>query len=91
MEYHSNKDSGVAIRIFELGLKQFSDDVEYVVRYLQFLLSINDDSSEFLSARSEIGPHFRRSGFIRAICEQNPHRQSPAAMGRMGEVRVPLW
>lgn len=46
MEYHANKDSAVAIRIFELGLKLFADDVEYVVRYLQFLLSINDDTSE---------------------------------------------
>lgn len=46
MEYHANKDSGVAIRIFELGFKLFSEDVEYVVRYLQFLLSINDDTSE---------------------------------------------
>lgn len=46
MEYHSNKDSSVAIRIFELGWKLFSEEVEYVVRYLQFLLSINDDTSE---------------------------------------------
>ncbi|ORX39874.1 hypothetical protein BD324DRAFT_667355 [Kockovaella imperatae] len=45
LEYHSNKDSAVAIRIFELGFKLFSEDVDYVVRYLQFLLSINDDSN----------------------------------------------
>ncbi|WWC61133.1 uncharacterized protein I303_103712 [Kwoniella dejecticola CBS 10117] len=45
MEYHSNKDSAVAIRIFELGLKLFSEDVEYVIKYLQFLLSINDDTN----------------------------------------------
>ena len=46
MEYHTSKDSSVAIRIFGLGFKLFSEDVEYVVRYLQFLLSINDDISE---------------------------------------------
>lgn len=46
MEYHANKDSAVAIRIFELGFKLFSEDVDYVVRYLNFLLSINDDTSE---------------------------------------------
>lgn len=46
MEYHANKDSAVAIRIFELGFKLFSENVDYVVRYLQFLLSINDDTSE---------------------------------------------
>jgi cleavage stimulation factor subunit 3 len=45
MEYHTNKDSAVAIRIFELGFKLFSDDVDYVIRYIQFLLSINDDTS----------------------------------------------
>nr|XP_019042697.1 hypothetical protein I302_08402 [Kwoniella bestiolae CBS 10118]OCF21627.1 hypothetical protein I302_08402 [Kwoniella bestiolae CBS 10118] len=45
MEYHSNKDSAVAIRIFELGLKLFSDDVEYVTKYLQYLLSVNDDTN----------------------------------------------
>ncbi|OCF36522.1 hypothetical protein I316_01772 [Kwoniella heveanensis BCC8398] len=45
MEYHSNKDSAVAIRIFELGLKLFSEEVEYVIKYLQFLLSVNDDTN----------------------------------------------
>jgi hypothetical protein len=49
MEYHTNKDSSVAIRIFELGFKLFSEEVDYVVRYLQFLLSINDDTSEQFS------------------------------------------
>ena len=46
MEYHSNKDSAVAVRIFELGLKMFADNAEFVIKYLQFLLSINDDTSE---------------------------------------------
>jgi cleavage stimulation factor subunit 3 len=46
MEYHSNKDASVAIRIFELGFKLFSEEVDYVVRYLQFLISINDDTSQ---------------------------------------------
>ncbi|WVR05236.1 hypothetical protein IAU60_002248 [Kwoniella sp. DSM 27419] len=45
MEYHSNKDSAVAIRIFELGLKLFSEDADYVIKYLQFLLSVNDDTN----------------------------------------------
>jgi cleavage stimulation factor subunit 3 len=47
MEYHTNKDPAVAVRIFELGFKLFPDDVDYVIRYLQFLLSINDDTSEW--------------------------------------------
>jgi cleavage stimulation factor subunit 3 len=55
MEYHANKDSAVAIRIFELGLKLFSVEVDYVTKYLQFLLSINDDTSEY-------------SGFFAHLC-----------------------
>jgi len=50
MEYHANKDSAVAIRIFELGFKLFSEDVDYVVRYSNFLLSINDDTSKYIGS-----------------------------------------
>lgn len=46
MEYHANKDAAVATRIFELGLKQFAEEPDYVIKYLQFLLSINDDTSK---------------------------------------------
>lgn len=45
MEYHANKDSAVAVRIFELGLKQFDEDVAFVTKYLEFLLAINDDTN----------------------------------------------
>ncbi|WVQ71644.1 hypothetical protein IAR50_001184 [Cryptococcus sp. DSM 104548] len=45
VEYHSNKDPAVAIRIFELGLKLFAENVDYVVRYLKYLISINDESN----------------------------------------------
>ncbi|KIY44838.1 TPR-like protein [Fistulina hepatica ATCC 64428] len=42
MEYHCSSESVVASRIFESGLKKFSDDTDYIVRYLGFLISIND-------------------------------------------------
>lgn len=45
MEYHCTKAPVVAINIFEAGLKVFADDVEYVTRYLAFLININDDNS----------------------------------------------
>jgi cleavage stimulation factor subunit 3 len=55
MEFHSNKDSAVAIKIFELGAKKFPNEVDFVIRHLQFLFSINDDTSkssfEALSSR----------------------------------------
>ncbi|KIO34711.1 hypothetical protein M407DRAFT_63724 [Tulasnella calospora MUT 4182] len=45
MEYHCTKASDVATKIFEIGLKQFADNIDYVVRYLNFLISINDDNN----------------------------------------------
>ena len=45
MEYHCTKATEVAMRIFEKGLETFPDEVEFALRYLGFLISINDDSS----------------------------------------------
>ncbi|KAI0687236.1 Suf-domain-containing protein [Earliella scabrosa] len=46
MEYHcGNKDVQVASRIFEKGMTLFGDEVEYVLRYLNFLISINDENN----------------------------------------------
>jgi cleavage stimulation factor subunit 3 len=50
MEYHANKDAKVATNVFELGLKTFADDADYACRYLDFLISTNDDTSAFLTA-----------------------------------------
>ncbi|KAH7918139.1 Suf-domain-containing protein [Leucogyrophana mollusca] len=45
MEYHCTKESGagIASRIFEKGLESFGDEIEFVLRYLGFLISVNDD------------------------------------------------
>ncbi|KAJ9116457.1 hypothetical protein QFC22_004899 [Naganishia vaughanmartiniae] len=45
MEYHCNKDQTVAIKIFELGLKAFPEDIAFAVKFLQFLLQLNDESN----------------------------------------------
>ncbi|KAI0740261.1 hypothetical protein C8Q76DRAFT_707266, partial [Earliella scabrosa] len=46
MEYHcGKKDVQVASRIFEKGMTLFGDEVEYVLRYLNFLISINDENN----------------------------------------------
>ncbi|KAI0333418.1 Suf-domain-containing protein [Cubamyces sp. BRFM 1775] len=46
MEYHcGNKDIQVASRIFEKGMETFGDEVEFVLRYLGFLISINDENN----------------------------------------------
>lgn len=47
MEYHCTKAADVATKIFEIGLKQFGDLIDFVVRYLGFLISINDENSTF--------------------------------------------
>lgn len=58
MEYHlnSNQDRNdtkgniqVACRIFEKGLEKFGDQLEFVLRYLNFLITINDAMSELHS------------------------------------------
>ncbi|KAJ1023454.1 hypothetical protein NDA16_003071 [Ustilago loliicola] len=45
MEYHCSKDPVVATKVFELALKTFGHDEAFVVRYLDFLISMNDDSN----------------------------------------------
>jgi hypothetical protein len=49
MEYHCSEDKSVASRIFEKGLDLFGDEIDYVLRYLGFLISINDENSQFSS------------------------------------------
>ncbi|KZV73632.1 Suf-domain-containing protein [Peniophora sp. CONT] len=44
-EYHSGRDASIATRIFSKGLEIFNNEAEYVVRYLSFLLSINDEKN----------------------------------------------
>ena len=47
MEYHCSDDRAIASRIFERGLDFFGDEIDYVIRYLSFLISINDENSKF--------------------------------------------
>lgn len=47
MEYHCSKDVAVATKVFELALKSYGEDEAFVVRYLDFLLSVNDDNSAY--------------------------------------------
>jgi len=55
MEYHCSDEKNVASRIFEKGLELFAHEVEFVLRYLGFLISINDDNSQLLLFPSRIG------------------------------------
>jgi cleavage stimulation factor subunit 3 len=43
MEYHC---SDVARRISERGIDYFGEEIDYVLGYLSFLISINDENSK---------------------------------------------
>ncbi|KAG6910176.1 hypothetical protein DXG01_012625 [Tephrocybe rancida] len=45
MEYHCSEDKSIGSRIFEKGLEFFAGEIEYVLRYLGFLISINDETN----------------------------------------------
>ncbi|PPQ82048.1 hypothetical protein CVT26_003687 [Gymnopilus dilepis] len=45
MEYHHTGDKDVGSRIYEKGMTAFGHEVDYILRYLEFLLSINDPTN----------------------------------------------
>ncbi|OLL21715.1 mRNA 3'-end-processing protein RNA14 [Neolecta irregularis DAH-3] len=45
MEYHCSKDATIARKVFEFGLKKYSQNADYVLSYLDFLININDDAN----------------------------------------------
>ncbi|WFC99890.1 mRNA 3'-end-processing protein rna14 [Malassezia yamatoensis] len=45
LEYHCSKEPTVATKVFELALRTFGSDEQLVVRYLNFLIQINDDTN----------------------------------------------
>lgn len=67
MEFFWNNDAKVATNVFELGLKTFSRDPDYVLQYLDYLIRTNNPNSE--SAR---GPVFL------ALSTDMVHAQTPA-------------
>ena len=46
MEYHVAKQTTVANRILSVAMNRFSNEIDFVVRYLTFLMSVNDENSE---------------------------------------------
>lgn len=44
LEFYANKEPTVARNIFELGLKRFGTEVDFVMTYIDFLSAINDDN-----------------------------------------------
>lgn len=85
MEYHWNKEPKVATNVFELGLKTFSENVDYVLRYLEFLINTNDDTSTSkISTLLRAAADCSVSSDARAVFERTVSKVSP-------EAAKPLW
>ncbi|KAI6188328.1 Suf domain-containing protein [Aphelenchoides besseyi] len=51
MEFFNSKDTEVAIRIFDLGLKKFGGDPDYTLTYTDFLTHLNDNNTRVVFER----------------------------------------
>ncbi|XP_026810238.1 protein suppressor of forked [Rhopalosiphum maidis] len=45
MEYYCSKDKNIAFRIFELGLKKYCDNPQYIISYIDYLSHLNEDNN----------------------------------------------
>merc|ERR1719445_978914 len=45
MEYNCSKDNKVAFKIFDLGLRKFGTNCEYILAYLDYLSHLNEDNN----------------------------------------------
>lgn len=85
MEYHQNKAVDVAKNIFKLGLGPFGEDVPYILAYLNFLLSLNDEPSPSPLAPCREGiPTDSGCADARALFEKTVSKLAP-------HVAKPLW
>ena len=41
MEYYCSKNKEVAFKVFELGLKKFGDNTQYILSYIDYLSHLN--------------------------------------------------
>lgn len=82
MEMYWNSEPKVATNVFELGLKSFAKEPEYVLRYLDFLISQNNGNSAFFSARIPTRlltwlPSDARALFERTVAIIEPAKAKP--------------
>lgn len=53
MEYYCTKDKNIAFRIFELGLKKFADNPEYILCYIDYLSHLNGMNIGLIHAKQK--------------------------------------
>jgi cleavage stimulation factor subunit 3 len=66
IEHQVNKEPQVASRIYNLGLKFYKDNSEFLKCYIQFLESLNDHKSKFLNDSAHL---YRHQSCYRASAE----------------------
>ena len=44
-EFYCSKDANIALNIFQLGLKKYSDEANYAIAYLEFVQMLNEDAN----------------------------------------------
>jgi len=68
MEYYCTKDNNIAFNIFNLGLKKYSQNVDYILAYIDYMTHLNED-------------HNARVLFERVLSPDNPiSKQSQPAI-----------
>lgn len=45
MEYHCTKDQTIACKIFELGLKKFNSSPDFILSYIHFMNTLNEENN----------------------------------------------
>jgi len=97
LEHQINPQADVASKIFELGLRFFAHDVDYVVRYLNFLISRADEGSKWCCGNRfcfllingpQMPGHFLRRSLARSRLTK--HAQSGNA-GCNTKCKRPIW
>ncbi|EEB08439.1 mRNA cleavage and polyadenylation specificity factor complex subunit Rna14 [Schizosaccharomyces japonicus yFS275] len=83
MEHYCSKDSGIASKIFELGLKYFGNTPEYVLTYLDYLIFMNDDTNAralFEKAIAKLAPKDARLIYKRWLDYESKYGDLNAAL-----------
>lgn len=86
LEYHCSKAADVASRIFEKGMETYGEEIDYVVRYLGFLISVNDENScvVFSLLDTVFNSSYRCTGSLRAGSFKLFTRAGTPVMGAVG-------
>ena len=96
MEMYWNSEPKVATNVFELGLKMFGSEPDYILRYLDFLLLQNNANSElsgpvkYAHTRTLTMSPYRRTRIVRTVCRGDRAGKGQTHLGPDGSVRVPV-